>query len=288
MQEAVANSNSKSNSNPSWSEVVGTNQDPQYIDVHAHINFKDYDLDREDVIKNTLKQDTWMINVGTNLETSKQVVEIAHQYDRGVYAIVGLHPTEVERERFDVEEFEKLVQDPKVVAVGECGIDVFRIEDPVKKTELIEFQREDFIAQIELAVRYDKPIMIHARQSYGEILEIIDAGLMSHGSRLRGNVHFFAGTVEEARKFLERGFTLSFTGVITFASQYDDLIKHIPLESMLSETDCPFVSPVPFRGQRNQPLYVKEVVSRIADIKGLDIEYIKKTLLENAKKQFKI
>ena len=111
---------------------------------------------------------------------------------------------------------------------------------------------------------------------------------MSHGAKLRGNAHFFAGTVEEAQAFLDRGFTVSFTGVITFAKQYEELVRYVPLEQMLSETDCPFVAPAPYRGRRNEPVFVQEVVQKIAEIKGLDIEFVQKTLLENAKRQFKI
>jgi TatD DNase family protein len=264
------------------------NQDPEYIDVHAHLNFVDFDTDREELIRNTLNQNTWMINVGTNLETSKRVLELAKKYDEGVYAIVGLHPTEVATERFDIEEFEKLVADSKVVAIGECGIDVFRIEDTAEKERLLKMQAEDFKKQIDLAVKYDKPIMIHARESYDKILEILDDSLRVHGAKLRGNAHFFVGTIEEAKAFLDRGFTLSFTGVITFAKQYEELVKYAPLDMILSETDCPFVAPVPYRGRRNQPIYVKEVVSRIAALKGLDEETVKKALISNAKRQFSL
>ncbi len=264
------------------------NSEPEYIDVHAHVNFEDFDTDREELILNTLNQNTWMINVGTNLETSRQVLDLAKKYKYGVYAIVGLHPTEVGTERFDEEEFEKLVADPKVVAIGECGIDVFRIEDQVEKERLLKIQEEDFKKQIDIAVKYDKPIMIHARESYGEILRILDDSLRVHGVKLRGNAHFFVGTIEEAKAFLDRGFTVSFTGVITFAKQYEELVKYVPLDMILSETDCPFVAPVPYRGQRNQPLYVREVVSRIAVLKGLDEEVVKKALISNAKRQFSL
>ncbi len=276
---------------------------PEYIDVHSHINFPDYDEDREAVLSRARDAGVMMINVGTSLESSRAIVELAEK-NEGVYAIVGLHPTHVgecheesmsgvcydsnHTERFDVELFEPLVAHPKTVGVGECGLDVFRLSEGVEKEVALKVQEEDFRKQIELALKYDKPIMIHARESYGKILEIIDEYLMRGGVRLRGNAHFFAGTIEEAKAFLDRGFTLSFTGVITFAKQYEELVRFIPLESLLSETDCPFVTPIPFRGKRNEPMYVREVVAKIAEIKGLDIEVVKKALLDNAKREFGI
>ncbi|HEY1037680.1 MAG TPA: TatD family hydrolase [Candidatus Paceibacterota bacterium] len=265
---------------------------PEYIDVHAHVNFPDYDADRDEVISRSLDAGTWLINVGTSLATSQKIVEIAERYEQGVYAIVGLHPTHVEEERFDIVAFEKLVAHPKTVGVGECGIDLFRLPEElnneIDRARVYKNQEEDFLKQIDLAVKYDKPVMIHARESYQDILKVLDAAFITHGAKLRGNAHFFAGSIEEAKAFLDRGFTVSFTGVITFAAQYRELVKWVPLDRMLSETDCPFVTPVPFRGKRNEPLYVQEVVKKIAEIKELPIEEVKKALLDNARRQFGI
>ncbi len=263
---------------------------PEYIDVHAHLNFDAFKDDRYDVLERTLDSNTWVINVGTDLALSKSAVEIAEKYEKGVYAIVGLHPTHVLDEEFDYAEFEKLVAHPKTVGVGETGIDVFRVPDGYNTTEgkkkVFEKQVEVFKKHIELAVKYDKPIMIHARGSYGEILEILERDFISQGIKLRGDVHFFAGTVEEAKGFINIGFTVSFTGVITFADDYKKVIDFVPLDKMLSETDCPFVAPSPFRGQRNEPLHVREVVKKIAEIKNVDVEIVKKALIDNAFSQF--
>jgi TatD DNase family protein len=277
-----------------------------------------------------------MINVGTTLDASRDIVTLAEQYELGVYAIVGMHPLHVKydkkltstdstssahqdiekeadqetvasidglaeisahyshdyTEHFDEVEFEKLISHPKVVGIGECGIDIFRLspelDNPEDRTALLALQETVFRKQIQLAVKYDKPIMIHARESYKKILEILDEEFITHGAKLRGNAHFFAGTVDEAQAFLDRGFTVSFTGVITFAKQYEELVRYVPLEKMLSETDCPFVAPTPHRGKRNEPVFVKEVVKAIARIKGLDEELVRKTLLQNAKDQFKL
>lgn len=296
------------------------------IDCHAHVNFPNYNADRSEVIARAHAEGVVMINVGTTLEASRDIVKLAEQYESGVYAIVGMHPLHVKydksltnedqetvspidnmsdtapetlaqyshdyTEHFDEVEFEKLVGHPKVVGVGECGIDIFKLppelDNETDRANLLALQESVFRKQIQLAVKYDKPIMIHARESYKKILEILDEEFITHGAKLRGNAHFFAGTVEEAQAFLDRGFTVSFTGVITFAKQYEELVRYVPLENMLSETDCPFVAPTPHRGKRNEPVFVKEVVKAIARIKGLDEELVRKTLLQNAKDQFKL
>lgn len=275
---------------------------PEYIDIHAHVNFPTYDADRDEVIKRALDGGVWMINVGTNLKTSREVVALAEQHE-GMYAIIGLHPIhshpshhdeqeggEHENntgEIFDVAEFEKLVKHPKVVGIGECGLDNFHLPEADPETAK-KLQEASFRSQMDLAIKYDKPIMIHARESYGRILEIIDEYLSKGVTNLRGNAHFFAGTIEEAKAFLDRGFTLSCTGVITFAKQYKELIEFVPLDRLMSETDCPYVSPVPYRGKRNEPSYVIEVVKKIAEIKGIDLEEVKKALVDNAFRYFKL
>ncbi|MCF7865713.1 MAG: TatD family hydrolase [Candidatus Pacebacteria bacterium] len=304
-----------------------------HIDCHAHVNFPNYDTDRAEVIARAHAEGVAIINVGTTLEASRDIVKLAEQYESGVYAIVGMHPLHVKYDKdqtdseqqtvdsnlnkdgeskntntvqdvisahyshdysedFDEVEFEKLVAHPKTVGVGECGIDIFKLppdlDNPKDRANLLIIQETVFRKQIQLAVKYDKPIMIHARESYGKILEILDEEFITHGAKLRGNAHFFAGTVEEAQAFLNRGFTVSFTGVITFAKQYEDLVNHVPLEDMLSETDCPFVAPTPHRGKRNEPVFVIEVVKAIARIKGIDEELVRKTLIQNAKEQFKL
>jgi TatD DNase family protein len=331
-------SNMKLNPNPIFT----------HIDTHAHVNFPSYDTDRAEVIARAHAEGVAMINVGTTLDASRDIVTLAEQYESGVYAIVGMHPLHVKydknvtntdnvtiagqdiekeadqetissiiapidapvdasvdstadtpahyshdyTEHFNEAEFEKLISHPKVVGVGECGIDIFKLppelDNPEDRANLLKLQETVFRKQIQLAVKYDKPIMIHARESYRKILEILDEEFITHGAKLRGNAHFFAGTVEEAQAFLDRGFTVSFTGVITFAKQYEELVRHVPLEKMLSETDSPFVAPAPHRGKRNEPVFVKEVVKAIARIKGLDEEHVTKVLLENAIHQFKL
>ncbi len=278
---------------------------PKYIDIHSHVNFKAFDEDRDEVIRRALDADTWVINVGTQLDTSRKAVEMANQYEEGVYAIVGLHPIHTgasyhdekelgiggkdftsRGEEFNKEAYRELCKDKKVVAIGECGLDYFRCTE-----ESIEKQKKAFIEQIELANEFNKPLMLHIRNqpedkslnAYSDALE-----LLKTYAKVKGDVHFFAGTLEDARGFVDFGFTLSFTGVITFTHDYDEVIKDIPLDMIMSETDAPYVAPVPYRGKRNEPAYVSEVVKKIAQIKGLPESEVAEAIIANAKRVFGI
>lgn len=243
---------------------------PKYFDVHSHLQAPQYDQDREEVIERLKETDTHTIVVGTDFESSKQAVKLANQHDR-IYATIGIHPTD-KLESFEVSKFESLIKNPKVVAIGECGFDFYhaKIEDDYDR------QKELFIAQIEFAKLHNKPLMIHARDAYKEILEVLE------GIDARGNVHFFAGSWDVAKQFIQKGFTLSFTGVTTFTRDYDEVIKNAPIESIMAETDSPYVSPVPYRGRRNEPPYVSEVVKKIAEIRKEDFEYVRSALAQNA------
>jgi TatD DNase family protein len=278
---------------------------PKYVDIHSHVNFIAFDADRDEVIKRALENDTWVINVGTQIDTSRKAVEMASSYESGVYAIIGLHPIHTgasfhdvkelgeggkeftsRGESFDKDAYRALIKDPKVVAIGECGLDYYRCD-----TEYIEIQKKNFIEQIELANEFGKPLMLHIRNNkdkpefnaYFDALEI----LKKH-SKVKGDVHFFAGGLAEAKAFVDFGFTLSFTGVITFTTDYDEVIKQTPLDMIMSETDAPYVSPVPYRGRRNEPMYVSEVVKRIAEVKGLSTEDVAEAIVKNAKRVFGI
>ncbi|MBI5139229.1 TatD family hydrolase [Candidatus Nomurabacteria bacterium] len=281
---------------------------PKYIDIHSHVNFTAFDADRDEVIKRALENDTWVINVGTQIDTSKKAVEMANAYEEGVYAIIGLHPIHTgasfhdkkelgdegkeftsRGEKFDKDSYRELLKNPKVVAIGECGLDYYRMdEDSITK------QKENFIEQIELANEFGKPLMLHIRNgsigspqvtpnAYWDALDIL-----KKYSKVKGDVHFFAGTWEEAKAYLDFGFTLSFTGVITFTNDYDEIIKNTPLDMIMSETDAPYVTPVPNRGKRNEPSFVKEVVKKIALVKNLTEAEVAETLVKNARRVFNI
>ena len=280
---------------------------PDFVDIHSHVNFEAFKEDRDAVIERTLAANTWMINVGTQKDTSQSAVDLANKYEKGVYAIIGLHPIHTDKsfhdekeigeggkdftsygEVFDKEFYLKLGADPKVVGIGECGLDYYRLD-----LDSVEKQKEAFIQTIEVANELNKPLMLHIRSNpeksaYADAIEI----LKTH-AKVKGDVHFFAGNWEEAKAFLDFGFTLSFTGAITYPPRpdgcnYAEIIKNTPLDMIMSETDCPYVAPIPYRGKRNEPLYVHEVVKKIAEIKGLPFEEVKKALVANAFRVFNL
>lgn len=263
----------------------------KYIDIHGHINFSDYDLDREEVFQRAADAEVGMIIVGTDLESSQQAIKLAEKYEN-VWAAVGMHPVEAgsqpvltsaEMGKFKHQLLE-LAQHPKVVALGECGLDYFHS----KPEEIVE-QKRVFIDHILVANQLNKPLMLHVRNvknntaAYQEAVE-----LLKQYSKVRANFHFFAGTLDDAKSILEINGTMSFTGVLTFTQDYDELVKYIPIGNIMSETDCPFVSPVPYRGKRNEPSYVIEVAKRISDIKGENLSVTCEKLVENAKNFFSL
>ncbi len=267
--------------------------DFKYIDIHSHLNLEPLKKDRDAVLRRMHEHEVATITIGVDYETSKEAVEIAEAYDF-IWAGLGLHPTDNTSEEFDIEKYKELAQNKKVVCIGECGLDYFR--DQSEETKIR--QKEIFRKHIELALAVDKPLMIHARPSKGtmdayfdalEILEEHKNALVKGGgnsSALRGNFHFFVGNVEVAKRALELGFTMSFDGPITFARDYDEVIKFIPLDFIMAETDAPFAAPVPHRGKTCEPYMVTEIVKKIAEIKGLPESEVESAILANAKRVF--
>lgn len=250
---------------------------PKYFDVHSHLNFSSHWHDFNDVLKRLKESETHTIAIGTDLESSKKAVELAEKRD-GIYASVGIHPIDDPSQSFDKLEFEKIVSHPKVVSVGECGMDFFHAD---KDADYVR-QEKLFFDQLNFAVLHEKPLMIHARNAYEELLDILELAKKKHGTKLCGNVHFFAGDAKTAGRFFDLGFSISFTGVITFARDYDEVIKSAPLDKIMSETDSPYVAPVPYRGKTNEPAYVGEVVKKIALIREEDFETVRVALVNNA------
>lgn len=243
------------------------------------MDFSDFDpstklgASRDEVIKRALEAGIGMINIGVDLETSQKSIALAEKYD-GVFAVVGIHPHDADK-KIDFKELKKLAKHEKVVGIGECGLDNVR-----SSTSNIE-QKDIFEQQIELALELDKPLMIHCRDAHKEVLEILKEYKNNEAS-LRCNIHFFSGNWEQAQEYLKLGFSLSFDGPITFSHDYDETIKNMPLGRIMAETDSPFAAPVPYRGQRNEPLYVQEVVKRIAEIKVISFEEAAKQTTKNA------
>lgn len=279
----------------------------KYIDTHAHVNFAAYNEDRNEVIQRAEEAGVSMINVGTQYDTAQSAVELAEQNDH-CYAIIGLHPIHTSKsyhdkqelgtegqeftsrgEVFDMEKYKALAASGVVVGVGECGLDYYR-----NTPETRDAQEKAFRAQIEFALELDVPLMLHVRASEGSMdayydaIEILREYKDVHGDKLRGNSHFFAGDIEVAQHFLDLGFDMSFTGVITFVEDYRKLVQFVPLDRIHAETDCPYVTPAPHRGKRNEPSYVIEVVKKIAEIKGLAESETAEQLVKNAQRLYRI
>lgn len=288
----------------------------KYIDIHAHVNFSAFDEDRGAVMARARDAGVIVINVGTQVDTSKKAVEMAHEYEN-TYAIVGLHPIHTGKsfhdekelgeggkeftsrgENFDKDAYREFLKDPKVVGIGECGLDYYHMDEVS-----IAKQKQDFISQIELANEYDKALMMHIRNNsdpsapsaYMDALELLKIHYNPKGGVVRADSHFFAGNIDEAKALLEYGCTLSFTGAITYpkkkdgsGSDYEAILKMTPMDRIMTETDCPYVAPVPHRGKRNEPMYVKEIVKKIAEVKGLPEDEVANQIIQNAKRVFGI
>ena len=291
------------------------------IDSHTHVQFAAFSEDADIVIRRALDAGVGMILVGSQIDTSRRAVEFANKYPDGVYAAIGLHPIHLveghwdhqeigaprgvisgfrsRKEEFNYDAYKALGQDSKVIAIGECGIDYFRLpHEENDRREVVEKQGEVFKAHIRLASELKKPLMIHCRDAYADLLEILRSYSATYGSKLRGNMHFFAGSWNEAKNFLDLGFTLSFTGVITFppkagqpradASEYKEIVEFVPMDKILVETDAPFAAPVPYRGKRNEPAYVEFIARQIAEWKGVSFDKVAVQTHNNAKALFKI
>ncbi len=258
---------------------------PQFFDVHSHINDARFDHDRIEVIKHTLNEGVHTISVGTDRRSSQLVTQFAEFYN-GMYSSIGIHPTDNTKEEFNETYFSELALSPKVVAIGECGLDYLRPAD--LSADEKKRQKDLFETQIEFAVRVGKPLMVHCREAHHDVIDILSSKKREYGEKLWGNIHFFSAGPDIAKQYLELGFSMSFPGVITFARDYDDAVRYIPLDMIMSETDSPYAAPIPFRGKRNEPLYVKEVVKKIAEIRGEPLEMVAPALVSNAFRIFKI
>lgn len=261
----------------------------KYFDAHAHVQFPQYDEDREQLLSQMEEQEVGALVVGVDLPSSKRAIELVAGR-KNLYASVGLHPNHTD-EAFDEAAYRELAKNPSVVAIGECGLDYYRQDSTSEEKAR---QRELFLKHIDIAVACDKPLMIHPRPSkgsqdaYRDLIDILRSYKSEHGERLRGDSHFFVGGVTEARELVELGFTISFTAVLTFTSDYDEVVRAVPLTSILSETDAPYLAPQGRRGTRNDPLAVIDVAQAIARIRGEDEEMVRETLVANAKRLFNL
>lgn len=252
-----------------------------FIDTHAHLNFEAFKNDYRQVIDRAFRRDVrTIINVGSNLETSKKAVEMANKYSRGIYAAIGLHPIHVKDEEFNESEFTKLAGDEKVVAIGETGLDYYY--DRSTK----DLQKEVFEKHLKLAQIVNKPVVLHSRDAGEDVLSV----LMTQNPEPKGVMHCFQGDWQYAKMILDMGMYISFTGLITFTKNVStyEVIQEAPLDRILIETDCPYLTSEPHRGKRNEPAYVIEVAKKIAEIKKITLEEVAERTTKNAIELFKL
>lgn len=256
-----------------------------FFDAHSHIHDMRFDADRGDVLARMRAKNIGTITVGTDLATSRQAVRVAES-DPSVFASVGLHPTDNVTEDFIVREYRQLLGHPRAVSVGECGLDyvVGGEKDDKEKSR----QKRVFEAHIEMATEMNKPIMVHCRGAHPDMLSILESKKREYGDRLRGNIHFFSESKDIAKRYFEIGFSISFTGVVTFARDYDEALAYAPRELLLSETDCPYVAPVPHRGKRNEPSFVDLIVHKMAEVRREDPAVLASALVANAVRLFSL
>lgn len=254
-----------------------------YIDIHSHLNLSPLSETKEVVLAKMREEGVGTITVGTGLATSREAIRIAEENPEMCWATIGIHPTDGD-EPFVEEEFLKLAQHDKVVAIGETGLDYFRdqsVETKEKQTEL-------FKKHIALAQKVNKPLMLHVRASKGSDDAYYDALKILEGISVKANFHFFSGSKDCMEAIVAAGFTVSVDGPITFSHDYDDMIRGVPLEKLMIETDAPFAAPVPYRGKPCEPWMVVEVAKRVAELKELEQEAVKAQLLENAARCFSL
>lgn len=268
--------------------------DLKYIDIHSHLNLKPLKGD-EAVLRRMVEHQVGSIIIGVDLETSQEAIDLAEQHGF-LWAGIGMHPTDNTKEVFDLEKYKAFAMHPRVVCIGECGLDYYRDQNEDTKIS----QRKLFRQHIDIALAAGKPLMIHARPSKGSmdayedvlnILEQYKKDIIKGGgdaSALRANFHFFVGNLEIAKRALALGFTMSFDGPITFARDYDEVIRFLPIESIMAETDAPFAAPIPYRGGTSEPYMVTEIIKKISELKNISFDSASEKILENTKSFFNL
>lgn len=246
------------------------------IDSHCHLDNERFNGDRDEVLARIEEQLEFAVNIGYDLESSKRSVELAETHDY-IYAVVGVHPTDIGIYNDEVEaELEVLAKHPKVLAVGEIGLDYHWMTDPKEK------QQEIFRKQLELARRVGKPVVIHTREATRDTLDIL-----KEYPDVRGIVHCYPGSYESASEIMDN-YYFGVGGVLTFknSKKLKETVEKLPMDRIVIETDCPYLTPEPYRGKRNEPIYVEYIAQRIADIKGISYEEVVRITNENTKKAY--
>ncbi len=262
-----------------------------FIDTHAHLNFKDYEKMLDEVVQRSLDNNVEkIICVSSNIEDSKKAIEVSKKFPDVVYSAVGIHPQCTDPGNKDLTwkqlgQLETLVKENDVIAIGECGLDDTE-PPPEERRRDIKEQKELFLGQIKLAIRYNLPILIHCNKAYENLEEIfIELGIKNKESG--GVFHFYSGGKKRLKKFLEyNNFLFGVTGTITYEEGIQNVIKEIPLDRLVLETDCPFLAPEPHRGERNEPSYIPLIAKKVAEVKSVGSEEVERVTTDNAVKLF--
>ena len=276
------------------------------IDTHCHLNFSAFKDDIGDVIKRTIDGGMRVINVGSQNTTSERAVKLAKEYPGKLFAAVALHPIhlhstfvdedevaipfQTRAEEFDPDFYGKLAQEKETVAIGECGLDYFHVPQDVDEQSFKKKQKEVFLKHIELAEKHHLPMILHCRSMKSDpaaaYMELLD--VLQHTGFTRGVLHCFSSTLNVAKAFINAGFMVSFTGIVTFpnAKEVHEAAKWIPLDRLMVETDAPYLAPQQVRGKRNEPLYVRYIAEKVAELKGVPLEDVEKQTTENAERFF--
>ena len=285
------------------------------IDSHCHLNFSSFKDDYKNIIADCLEKEIGIINVGSQIDTSRRALEIANKYiNKNIYAVIGLHPihlsgTEVDEEEvkfkpreevFKEENYKELLDkdvNNKIIAIGEIGLDYWHVPKDRDLAEIKNLQKNGFIQQLEFAKKNNLPVVLHARGSkdnpqdaYLDMLQILKSLITDYGLRITGIIHCFGSSLEIAKKFLDLGFYIGFTGIITFKNksvkELQEVVKAVPLNKILIETDAPYLTPEPYRGQKNKPQNVEFVARKIAKIKNISFSEVAEAATENFEKLF--
>jgi len=263
------------------------------IDTHAHLNFSDYEKDLNEVIKKSLNQEvSKIICASSNLDDCVKAIAIAKKYPDVVYAAVGIHPQQTDPENNDslvkqIEKLNKLAVNKEVVAIGECGLDSSEAP-PLEKNRSLKDQFFLFEKQIELALRLEKPIIIHSRKTFNETFNLLQKYFLSSKGKLKGVFHCYSAGKSEVKKVEAINFYFGLNGNLTYDLGLQNIVKIMPLEKIILETDCPFLTPVPYRGLRNEPQNVKIIAKFLARAKEVTLKEVAQVTTQNAQNLFKI
>ncbi len=252
------------------------------FDTHAHYDDEQFDIDRDELLASMREAGIGnIVDVGASMASSKRALELAHEYDF-IYAAVGVHPSEVEEmDESSIEQLRELSRDKKCVAIGEIGLD-YHWPDPAP-----ELQKEWFVRQLALAREEKLPVIIHSRDAAADTLDIMHS---EHAEDIGGVVHCFSYSKEVAAECVKMGFYIGIGGVLTFknARKMVEVVEQTPMDKIILETDCPYLAPEPFRGKRNNSLYLPYVVTKMAEVKGISAEEVIRITEENARRMYRL